>query len=611
MTCTSEGKRTVAESADTGEPVHIYDAVSGLACRCICPGCGRPMVAHKGERRQHFQHAADSDGKTCVSSGETALHKFAKKTLAAALRLRLPALRETDGRNSLDVVHEGDFVFDSALLEKRHGEIVPDVVCRRAGRILHVEFRVTHPCGPEKRAALRMLNVGSIEIDLSGYRDQPLDTLAEAILSEAPRIWLHNPKVSVAQEKLAEIERKRLEQVEVQARALLAAAAEIAQLPEAVGAWEDGAIEHGLEPAIAGGGSTIGFLVRDEEWKSFALIEHGLAARKGFTRKDLFAAIKTNDWIDGRFGFVSNEVAEIARRQAGRNIRMPWEAVGDFLTAMQTSGMIMIDRRGKLAGGKLLYETIKNAKEVRERPQRRRDELSAVVANVISMVRSDFRDGFDFDAWFSLPLSDGVSAAHAIRWEEDNWREYLGRFERLRRTINHRPPHAADDLGLPVAREISARQESHRLAEERRASDATEKIEREASDREASLLRSAEAAMGGSAAAAWISVEDKRLGGLSPATMARRSQTDFWKAVDALERCKEEMRDQAKRDERRDKAMTSLRAAARTNFRREDLADLWMRQPLRGLDGARPIDHCIDDATLRACLQLLPTKARR
>lgn len=441
MACTSEGKRTVAESADTGEPVHIDDAVSGLACRCICPGCGRPMVAHKGERRRHFQHAADSDGITCTSSGETALHKFAKKTLAAALRLKLPALQESDGRNSLDVVHEGDFVFDSAVLERRHGEIVPDVVCRRAGRILHVEFRVTHACGPEKLAALRMLDVGSLEIDLSGDRDRPLDALADAILSEAPRVWLHNPRVSLAQAKLAAIERKRLEQLEVQARDLLAAAARIAQVAQGIGAWEDGATEHGLGSAIAGDGSTVGFLVRDEEWKSFTLIEYGLAARQSFTKKDIFAAIKANDWIDGCFGFVSNEVADSARRLAGRNIRMPWEAVGDFLAAMQKSAMIVaIDRRGRLAGGKLLFETVKDAKELKERPQRRRDELRAIVTSIISTVRGDFRDGFDFDTWFSLPWSNGVSAADAILWDEDDWREYVGRFERLRQTMNHRPP---------------------------------------------------------------------------------------------------------------------------------------------------------------------------
>lgn len=117
--------------------------------------------------------------------------------------------------------------------------------------------------------------------------------------------------------------------------------------------------------------------------------------------------------------------------------------------------------------------------------------------------------------------------------------------------------------------------------------------------------------MGPSAAATWMSTEENVLGGASPAAMARRSQTDFWKAVDALDRWKEAAGEQAKRDDRRDKAISSLRAAAHANFKRKDLADLWMRQPLRDLDGARPIDHCIDDGTLQACLKFLPAKARR
>lgn len=611
MSCTSEGKRTVAESIDTGEPVHIDDALSGLACRCVCPGCGRRMVAHKGERRQHFQHAADDEGRTCVSSGETALHKFAKKTLAAALRLKLPALRESDGRNSVDIVLEGDFVFDSAVLEKRQGEIVPDVVCRRAGRILHVEFRVTHACGPEKLARLRTLNVGSIEIDLSGYRDEPLDTLAEAILSEAPRVWLHNPKISAAQARLAEIERKRLEQIEVQAQNLLAAAAKIALVHHEVGAWEDGATERGLGSAIAAQGFAIGFLVREEEWKSFVLIEYGLAAKNGFTRKGVFAAIKARAWIDERFSFVSDEIADSMRRQASRNIRTPWEAVGDFLTLMQKSGMVFpIDRRGNLTGGKRLFESVKNAKELKERPQKRTEELRGVVANIVSLVRDDFRVGFDFDTWFSLSEPTGVAAADAIGWNEDEWLEYLGRFKRLREGMNRRPPVAADDLGLPVEREIRARQESHRAGEERRSREAAEKAERDASDREASLLRAVEAAMG-SSAAEWMSTGQDAWGGASPAAMARRSQTDLWKAVDALDRWKDCMREKMRLDDRRDKAIASLRAAARANFKRDDLAELWLRQPLRGLDGVRPVDHCVDEGTLQACLQFMPGKTRR
>ncbi|TIP18430.1 antitoxin Xre/MbcA/ParS toxin-binding domain-containing protein [Mesorhizobium sp.] len=150
-----------------------------------------------------------------------------------------------------------------------------------------------------------------------------------------------------------------------------------------------------------------------------------------------------------------------------------------------------------------------------------------------------------------------------------------------------------------------------RIAEERKAREAAEKFEREASDREASLLKAVEAAMGPGAAAAWMSAEEKFLGGASPAAMARQSQTDFWKAVDALDRWKETAREQARRDDKRDKAISSLRAAARANFKRDDLAELWLRQPLRDLGGVRPVDHCIDDGTLQACIQCLPGKARR
>ncbi|RFC65831.1 hypothetical protein DY251_16095 [Mesorhizobium denitrificans] len=45
---TPDGKRIVAESIDTGEPVHIEDAEKEFACRYVCPGCGRPIVAHLG-----------------------------------------------------------------------------------------------------------------------------------------------------------------------------------------------------------------------------------------------------------------------------------------------------------------------------------------------------------------------------------------------------------------------------------------------------------------------------------------------------------------------------------------------------------------------------------
>ena len=46
--CTEQGGAFVAESAD-GRLLHIGEVPSGLACNCVCPGCGRRMVAKKGD----------------------------------------------------------------------------------------------------------------------------------------------------------------------------------------------------------------------------------------------------------------------------------------------------------------------------------------------------------------------------------------------------------------------------------------------------------------------------------------------------------------------------------------------------------------------------------
>lgn len=606
--CSSDGKRTVAESADTGESVHIDDAERGLACRCVCPGCGRAMVAHKGSRRRHFQHAAEPEGRTCTSSGETALHKLAKKTLEAALRLRLPKLSESDGRSSVEVVRDGDFEFDRAVLEKRDGEVVPDVVCFKGKRRLHVEFMVTHPCGPEKIERIRRMGVGAVEIDLSGYRDVPLDELASAILSEAPRKWLHNPKSSAARDKLADMERNRLAGIEREARGLLDEAARLAPDLGDSGEWEEAAAEHGLASAIAADGLAVGFLVREEEWRAFALLQFGLAAKEGFRRKDVFSAIRANGWVAQRFGYVGDEVAASMRRAVGRDVRTPWEAVGDYLDRMKKAGMLMpVDLRGRIAGGKGLYAAIKEAAEIRERPRKRKEQLRGLVNQILSPVRSAFKEGFDFDAWLSD--GNGVTPAHAVLSDDGSFDELSGKLERLRGEMWMRPPQVTESLGLPVLEEAQARTAAYRAAEDKRTREAVEKAEREAGDREATLTKSAMAAMG--AASEWMSSPQDSLGGLSPAAMARRSQSDYWKASDALDRWRSVVREEGERQARRDEALASLRAAAKAEFRRDDYAGLWMRQPQKALEGKRPEEFCMDTATLARCVELLPGRTRK
>lgn len=58
-----------AKLVEDGRLVTIDEVESGLACNCICDGCGAPMVARKGqEKAHHFGHAPKSanEDKPCT-----------------------------------------------------------------------------------------------------------------------------------------------------------------------------------------------------------------------------------------------------------------------------------------------------------------------------------------------------------------------------------------------------------------------------------------------------------------------------------------------------------------------------------------------------------------
>lgn len=109
--CTEQGGAFVAEATD-GRLVDIDNVPSGLACNCTCPGCGRAMVAKKGDvQAHHFAHHAQQDGQSCVSAGETALHKFAKRILDERLEIVLPEKIVAQGGDREIVINEGKWTF--------------------------------------------------------------------------------------------------------------------------------------------------------------------------------------------------------------------------------------------------------------------------------------------------------------------------------------------------------------------------------------------------------------------------------------------------------------------------------------------------------------------
>jgi len=180
---------------EDGKVVHIteIDAQTerGLACRCTCAECGDQLVARLGKVRQrHFAHHTSRD---CVTSDESALHRFAKEVFLRNSTFKVPearvwmdsetaslvSKRHAEEHHSFEfsialvsecVAPAGYVEYAEAVLERAVNEkLRPDVTLMRPSGEppLLVEVRVTHAVDEAKEAVLKALGLPCIEVDLS------------------------------------------------------------------------------------------------------------------------------------------------------------------------------------------------------------------------------------------------------------------------------------------------------------------------------------------------------------------------------------------------------------------------------------------------------------
>lgn len=176
--------------------VHISEVERGLACGCVCPHCGAPLIAYKGEKKvDHFGH---QPGAECAAGGalESMLHRLAKQIIAQRLEVYLPPVVARAGEREEPIAPGSVLRPDEVVEEVFMPGLRPDIVARVLGRELLIEIFVNHRCGPAKISLLRERNLACVEIDLSGLKDMTDgEEIEKAILHTAPRYWLHNPKV--------------------------------------------------------------------------------------------------------------------------------------------------------------------------------------------------------------------------------------------------------------------------------------------------------------------------------------------------------------------------------------------------------------------------------
>ena len=151
--------------------LHISEILpheSGLRCNCVCPNCGERLQAKLPKTKEDFtprfaHHNADS----CDYATETALHMKAKEIIEKEKRIVIPSVVAFYNNLSKEVSPKRVVSFDRVVLERRVGNVIPDILAYKEDRPLMIEITITHGIDDEKFERIKNLRISTLEINLS------------------------------------------------------------------------------------------------------------------------------------------------------------------------------------------------------------------------------------------------------------------------------------------------------------------------------------------------------------------------------------------------------------------------------------------------------------
>jgi uncharacterized protein (DUF2384 family) len=571
------------------------------------------MVAKKGDvQAHHFAHHARQHGQSCMSAGETALHKFAKRILDERLEITLPAQVVEEQSDREVVVRAEKRTFDRAILETRDGQIVPDVVLLLRERRLIVEFKVTHPCDAQKIARIRAMDVGAIEIDLSQYRDHKLSEIGDQILYDTPRTWLHNPREREARARLEErvLQRAEEKRTQIERHRNYYSHRSPSKTPGS-GPCEVAARENGLADLINlpvdGAGC---FTVAVAEWQAAVLQALLAPAKPPFRTRNGLATLRSKRWLDPAFADSSDEIA-CGVRECGIPFNSPLETVGAYLKQLERLGFVHCSPTEIWRASHTLQVRIDEARELRTRPAKRMRELRHVVEEMIARLPAGETAAFAFKQWWNTMLpARGYSPRAAVEFDEAKWRSFRHDLANITTQIRFSPREALDLIGLPYQGALSRALERKHAEETERVRAKQAKLEADKATRVAGLRNRALGRIGGEAEA-WLAAPNPSTGNRSPIEVASDGEGGYEDAIRALDRRAREIEAQQRANERKAKAVAELAALAQSRYYDGERAALWMRGKRHELGGKSPEEFTIDDVTRQRCSELLPAKRSR
>lgn len=268
-----------AES-EGGTLVNVESVPRGKKCGCICPECRGPLIAYKPRQSTKMAYFGHEPGAACdrPRALETMLHKLAKQLIEERKEVFLPAVFD----ESQDVLWPGGmFRPESVRLEVKVPGMRPDIIASSGQKLLFIEVAVWHKVGAEKFALISERRQSTIEIDLAKWRDETdKAVLEQAIIREAPRVWLFNRVASdreadrlARQEERAQQRRKHSTEIADAilrdlSRPLMGVAPKDSVFAKSVAAIEDVGMTNEVGVTIPGSGA---FGVAAEIWQAVVL----------------------------------------------------------------------------------------------------------------------------------------------------------------------------------------------------------------------------------------------------------------------------------------------------------------------------------------------------
>jgi hypothetical protein len=603
---------------EDGSLVHISAVPSGLACQCVCPACGRRLVARKGPKTaDHFAHYGAGAG--CGRAVETNAHIWAKAVLERTKRILLPAI-EAEEAGRLEVARPASmFRFDEVRLEKRFGDLVPDVIVRAGSRELLVEVYVTHRCDETKITKIRAGGVSAMEVDLSALRTcQDPRQVGTALLRAAPRAWLYNPFVDEAARKLkAAIAKEKADA----AAALRRQAAKMIALARRTPAGSvDRMVQERAQLARLGcegyllwaSPSVDGFTVAAEHWQAALYVRCviGFAARPAWSRRafDAFDVIeKLGDCVAPSFAKRLGRGLLEALHDADFDFVPPSTTIARYLDWLTDAGVLTHDGFGY----QVSHAEAQDLARLRQRHDvaaARRRRVTDRVNAILNQLPDDETAGFDLGRWMRSPLPVFSSSVEALIEADDQaWWTFEARLDRIE-SMQAGWSWTEEFLNLPLKGELE-RATSREQARQAAAADRKrQELETAANGRVLVATARAETVLGADAAAAWLE-RAGRSSATSPLDAARASPEGLAKVLRALDRIEAERRVQLAREAAQAAAQGELRRAAAKVFD-EVRAEVFLRSAHPALNGRSPLAYCADPVTLRACVALLPARRR-